>query len=505
MTAPRIALIVTALFVCQIARSQDLTYTIVDTGQDVAYDDTQAVSPPAAGEAFFGQDAHYTTNAPSYQDNGDGTISDLNTGLMWQKTPDFDDKLTWDAAIMHGDDLVLAGHDDWRLPTIKELYSLIQFIGGSGATAAESTPYLDTTFFDFEYPDTNSGERVIDAQYWSSTLYVGTTMGGNVTAFGVNFADGRIKGYPVETGPRGQPKTCYVRYVRGARTYGVNEFTASDEGTVTDAATGLMWSKADSGRVMDWEAGLAYAEASELAGHTDWRLPNAKELQSIVDYTHAPDATDAADQGPAIDTTVFEITDDESYFWTGTTLAEGPGQGVYIAFGRAMGYWGDPRSGETKEWMDVHGAGAQRGDPKSGDPAEYPEGRGPQGDDVRINNYVRLVRNVNPDEVMLTTPREPTEADNRRHSPASVPGQTPDGDPSQPGDDGPPSDRPQPGEGDDERRPPMDRPPRPADHEGDDEDRLPPPRRPRPVGHDDDSHRPVPDGAELDKRPRPIQ
>jgi hypothetical protein len=44
--------------------------------------------------------------------------------------------------------------------------------------------------------------------------------------------------------------------------------------------------------------------------------------------------------------------------------------------------------------MDVHGAGAQRSDPKEGNPADYPHGRGPQGDNIRINNYVRLVRDA---------------------------------------------------------------------------------------------------------------
>ena len=42
--------------------------------------------------------------------------------------------------------------------------------------------------------------------------------------------------------------------------------------------------------------------------------------------------------------------------------------------------------------MDVHGAVAQRSDPKAGDPAMFPHGRGPQGDVIRIYNYVRLVR-----------------------------------------------------------------------------------------------------------------
>ena len=45
-------------------------------------------------------------------------------------------------------------------------------------------------------------------------------------------------------------------------------------------------------------------------------------------------------------------------------------------------------------WVDVHGAGAQRSDPKTGDPSQYPYGRGPQGDAIRIYNYVRLVRDA---------------------------------------------------------------------------------------------------------------
>ena len=43
-------------------------------------------------------------------------------------------------------------------------------------------------------------------------------------------------------------------------------------------------------------------------------------------------------------------------------------------------------------YIDVHGAGAQRSDPKAGDPAMFPHGRGPQGDVIRINNFIRCVR-----------------------------------------------------------------------------------------------------------------
>ena len=54
-------------------------------------------------------------------------------------------------------------------------------------------------------------------------------------------------------------------------------------------------------------------------------------------------------------------------------------------------------------WLDVHGAGAQRSDPKVGDPADYPTGHGPQGDAIRIYNMVRLVRSVD----SLAGPTEP--------------------------------------------------------------------------------------------------
>jgi hypothetical protein len=46
-------------------------------------------------------------------------------------------------------------------------------------------------------------------------------------------------------------------------------------------------------------------------------------------------------------------------------------------------------------WIDVHGAGAQRSDPKTGNPADFRNGFGPQGDAIRIFNYVRLVRGGN--------------------------------------------------------------------------------------------------------------
>ncbi|PIV81130.1 hypothetical protein COW53_06090 [bacterium CG17_big_fil_post_rev_8_21_14_2_50_64_8] len=55
-----------------------------------------------------------------------------------------------------------------------------------------------------------------------------------------------------------------------------------------------------------------------------------------------------------------------------------------------------PGSGLFNCW-DVHGAGCQRSDPKDGDPADWPLGHGPQGDVIRILNFVRCVRSAAPE------------------------------------------------------------------------------------------------------------
>ncbi|MHA7944008.1 Lcl C-terminal domain-containing protein [Formosa sp. 3Alg 14/1] len=368
-----------------------ITYPIVDTGVTEFYSNNNVISAPHSGDDFFGQDATYTGNKPSYTDNGDGTITDNVTGLMWEK--DMGEKVSFEASFVKAQNSNLGGHSDWRVPTIKELYSLILFTGQvKGAKSGKL--FIDTDYFNQPLGNTNSGEREIDAQTWSTTAYVGRTMNGDKTIFGVNFVDGRIKGYPKFNKRKNRKNTMYFRMVRGNTEYGKNNFIDNGDGTVSDYATGLMWQKADDGIGRDWEASLAYSEHLELAGYSDWRLPNAKELQSIVDYSRSPQTTNSPAINPIFSTS--EINDPEGnsgqypFFWTSTTHLDGvnPTSGaVYVAFGEGQGKM-------RNQLMDVHGAGCQRSDPKSGSKNKYPTYFGPQGDVRYVYNYVRSVRTI---------------------------------------------------------------------------------------------------------------
>jgi hypothetical protein len=392
------------------------TYKIVDTGQTIYYDNQNEIAAPAAGAPFFGQDAGIMGHQASYTDNGDGTVTDNVTGLIWQQSTDLngdgviniEDKRSHAEALAGADTFSLAGYDDWRLPSIKEAYSLFMFTGqdpsGYQGTDTENLiPFVDTSYFDVAYGDTDAGERIIDGQYASSTVYVSTTMNGDSTMFGVNFVDGRIKGYPMGPMPgQSEDKQFYVLYVRGNELYGQNDFADNGDGTVSDLATGLMWQKNDSEFGMNWEEALAWAQtknSESYLGYNDWRVPNAKELHSILDYSRSPATSNSAAIDPVFSCTLIQDEGDEEnypFYWTSSTHAnmQNGAWAAYLCFGEGLGFMAEPFPPFNVSLLDVHGAGAQRSDPKTGSADDYPEGHGPQGDVVRIDNFVRLVRDI---------------------------------------------------------------------------------------------------------------
>ena len=131
------------------------------------------------------------------------------------------------------------------------------------------------------------------------------------------------------------------------------------------------------------------ANDSAKTKHSSWtRTTNSAAIDPLF---HATQITNEAGEP------------DYSFYWSGTTHANSStnpgGAGAYVGFGRALGSL-------NEQWQDVHGAGCQRSDPKTGNPDDYPEGFGPQGDAIRIYNYVRLVRDA--DDATGVEPSENT-------------------------------------------------------------------------------------------------
>ncbi len=170
--------------------SQSGAYTVVDTGQDKCYNNSSVITAPSPGGDFCGQDAQYQGNQPSYTISTDGlTVYDNVTGLTWTRGADWtgdgvvdvDDKFTYDGAQSYVDTLnaeYYGGFSDWRVPSIKELYSLIDYRGTDpNPTAASSgglVPFIDDDVFEFAYGDTSAGERIIDSLWVTGTLYIST-------------------------------------------------------------------------------------------------------------------------------------------------------------------------------------------------------------------------------------------------------------------------------------------------------------------------------------------
>jgi len=256
-----------------------------------------------------GEDNDYTINPPSYTDNSNGTIADNVTGLMWQKCSSGQTNdatcsgtattKTWADAVTYCDTLSVVDQfgsavTGWRMPTVRELQSVADY--------SKTIPSIDATPFPATVP----------TWYWSSTPYAGDTS----NAWGVDFRFG-------ESFRTNKTYDLYVRCVRGEES--VQSFTDNGDDTVTDNVTGLTWQRCGIGHNNDptctaigpgvfqyenfWDTGINLCEGLSLGGQTDWRMPNVKELLSLVDYSK---------YNPSIDTAYFPGSMSKEY-WSSTT------------------------------------------------------------------------------------------------------------------------------------------------------------------------------------------
>ncbi len=260
--------------------------------------------------ATFGEDADYTINAQSFTDNANGTITDKVTGLMWQKVDNGES--TWENAVTNATSVATGGYTDWRLPTPSELFSILNHNNGNPAA-------IDSTYF----PNNPAGT----AEYWwTSDLY-----GSSTTNVWCANAGGGLGGKPKsETLSAGGAFRYHARYVRGAKASNGHNYLNNNDGTITDLDTGLMWMQAPASAAT-WDSALDYAELLSLAGYTDWRLPNVKELQTLTDYTLAT-ATTTAGIKPCIQRALFPSAT-ATACWTSTSLKGDSTKAWLVEFG----------------------------------------------------------------------------------------------------------------------------------------------------------------------------
>ena len=223
----------------------------------------------------------------TYVVNGDGTVSDTQTKLMWQQVTD-GNTYTWAAAGTYCDQLTLAGKDDWRLPTVAEGESLVDYTVAAPQTSMVAFP------------------AALTAWYWTSVQHVG-----NGDGWDTRFNKGESFSHDSAT----LKET--VRCVRATASLAPPpvRFTVNGTGantTVLDNATGLVWEQSVSatGYGTSAAASLACTSVSIVGITGGWRLPSARELGGILDRTRI---------NPAIDVIAFPNSP-TSNFWSATSV-----------------------------------------------------------------------------------------------------------------------------------------------------------------------------------------
>ncbi len=265
--------------------------TVIVTGQDGSYVDipsARSFSGPAAHSTFDSDNTTYDSvtgltwrACTEGQEIADATCNGTILGLTWEEAGDACEALS---SLNSGSGY--AGITDWRLPTISELRTLVNY--------GESDPAIDTRYF----PDTAS------TWYWSSDRHRNIQ-----NAFAVNFESGNVLWWTKQD-------PVFARCVSSSMATGTEvELVWTKCSVKTVAEDPEMDTSADctdtKGRGT-WQDALAACENLESAERTDWRLPSVAELHSLIDVDQTG--------GVFIDQDSFPDTPGaEAYYWSSTT------------------------------------------------------------------------------------------------------------------------------------------------------------------------------------------
>lgn len=226
-------------------------------------------------------------NEASYTDNGDGTVTDDITGLMWQAEQP-GGSFTFEAGIQYCEDLELAGQSDWRLPTRIEMISVEDVTQSGAKWSSDAFPGAQGGFH-------HSGSD------WILTITQTGAGAGRDFAWAFNMSDGIL------SNAYSKAEQTPVRCVRGngsgegpsePAVAPPDQYSEVAAGEVMDNYTGLVWQQDDSDSMLSWSEAVSYCENLGLNGN-QWRLPSIRELSTLVDE---------AEVAPAINSTMFPDT-----------------------------------------------------------------------------------------------------------------------------------------------------------------------------------------------------
>jgi hypothetical protein len=334
------------------------------TGQSKCYD-TSGTEISCAGTGQDGElQAGVEWPEPRFTVSGD-CVTDNLTGLMWAKngnlpngTKTWQKALDYVASINSGSGL--CGHKDWRLPNVNELESLINSDEASTANWLNSQGFSNVQSNNYCWSSTT-------ITYNADNAWILTIWSGHVHDFSKS-NDYYV--WPVRSGQLNNPDPLYPANVwkTGQTTsyssgddgdlekgvfWPVPRFTDHGNGTITDNLTGLMWTKnADlAGGTKFWQGALDYVKSinsgAGLGGYHDWRLPNRKELFSLIDHSKWVPALPASHP--------FQNVQSD-YYWSSTTSAYSTDSAwfVYMWYGAV---YASSKSGRNFVWPVRSGQG----------------------------------------------------------------------------------------------------------------------------------------------------
>jgi Protein of unknown function (DUF1566)/Repeat of unknown function (DUF5648) len=268
----------------------------------------------------------------------DSCRRDRVTGLVWERKTSGGPRGMNNVYTNHGDkrasdasafvDQVnatgLCGFTDWRLPSVEELRGLVYF-------GTDASPLITTNVF----PNTAAGD------YWTSTVDVENANQAWIVKFSQNnnnaFGAPIAKNTPIHVRlVRGAPWTGQ-RYVVTTTAYSQSGVTDADNNAVIDRKTGLTWRRCLEGQ--KWNGNMCtgpinlYTHEQALSNTSNlsllWRVPNIKELQSLVDHRRV---------FPSLDLEAFPISSQGGIEWSTTPSVQSPERALVSDFANGVTY-----------------------------------------------------------------------------------------------------------------------------------------------------------------------